>query len=184
VKAYPTLETKRLVLRPFTLADAPAIQTLAGDKDIAHRTLSMPHPYEDGMAEAWISTHQETYEKGEDIRLAITRRADDALIGAIGLEINQQHARAEAGYWIGKPFWNQGYCTEALKAVIEFGFQELGLNRIQACHFGDNPASGRVMQKAGMTYEGCRRQHVKRLGAFKDLEGYSILRSEYEQSRQ
>jgi RimJ/RimL family protein N-acetyltransferase len=183
MKPYPTLETERLILRPFTLADAPALQTLANDKDIAHRTLSMPHPYEDGMAEAWISTHQEAYEKGESIRLAVTRRADGALIGAIGLDINVQHARAEVGYWIGKPFWNQGYCTEALKAVIKFGFQELDLNRIQACHFGDNPVSGRVMQKAGMTYEGCRRQHVKRLGTFKDLEGYSILRSEHEQSR-
>ena len=183
MKEYPKLETERLIIRQFTPADATDVQALAGDKDVAHKTLNMPHPYEDGMAEDWISTHQETYEKGEGIQLAVTRRADGALIGAIGLEINERHVHAEVGYWIGKPYWNQGYCTEAVQAVIKFGFQELGLNRIQACHFGDNPASGRVMQKAGMTYEGCRRQHVKRLGELKDLEGYSILKSEYEQNQ-
>ena len=96
------------------------------------------------------------------------------------MALDQQHARAEMGYWIGKPYWNNGYCTEAAEAVLRYGFTELGLNRIYAHHFGRNPASGRVMEKIGMVYEGCLRQHVQRWGVFEDLKIYAILKSEYE----
>ena len=87
--------------------------------------------------------------------------------------------RAELGYWVGKPFWGQGYCTEAAQAVIAYGFQTLGLNRIQAHHFGRNPASGRVMQKLGMRYEGLERQYHKKWGQFEDGLGYAILREDF-----
>jgi ribosomal-protein-alanine N-acetyltransferase len=107
------------------------------------------------MAEEWISTHQEKFERGELVNFAIVLRNDDMLIGAIGLVINQQHENAELGYWIGKPYWGNGYCTEAAKAVLHYGFTVLGLNRIYASHMSRNPASGRVMEKIGMKYEGC-----------------------------
>ena len=176
----PALTTERLLLRPFTLADAPVVQQFAGDRDIASTTLNIPHPYEDGMAEEWISTHQEKFEQGESVIFAITLWNDDGLIGAIGLTINQRYERAELGYWIGKPHWGNGYCTEAAKVVLYYGFTVLGLNRIHAHHFSRNPASGRVMEKIGMKYEGCLRQHAKRWGVFKDLRMYAILKSEYE----
>ncbi len=176
----PTIETRRLTLRPFCLADAPAVQRLAGDRDIASTTQQIPHPYEDGMAEEWIGTHQGHYERGEAITFAIVRRSDNALMGAVGLRIDQQHRHAELGAWIGKPFWNQGYCTEADAAVLRYGFEELGLNRIYAGHFKRNPASGRVMQKIGMAHEGCLRQHIEKWGTFEDLELYGIPKSEYE----
>ena len=178
----PELITDRLLLRPFTLADAPLVQLLAGDRDIASNTLNIPHPYEDGMAEEWISTHHEKFERGELVNFAIVLRNDDVLIGAIGLVINQQHENAELGYWIGKPYWGNGYCTEAAKAVLHYGFTALGLNRIHAFHMSRNPASGRVLEKIGMKYEGCLRQHGKRWGVFEDLEMYAILKSEYESS--
>lgn len=177
----PTLTTERLLLRPFTLADAPTIQQLAGDRDIAANTLTIPHPYEHGMAEEWIGTHRERFEQGDTVNFAVTLRQGGALIGAIGLTgIDQAHRHAEIGYWIGKPYWNRGYCTEAAAAVLRYGFDVLGLNRIQAHHFSHNPASGRVMEKIGMTYEGCLRQHVQRWGVFQDLKMYGILKSEYE----
>jgi [ribosomal protein S5]-alanine N-acetyltransferase len=87
------------------------------------------------------------------------------------------------GYWIGKPYWGRGFCTEAARAVLRYAFTELGLNRVHAYHFHHNPASGRVLQKIGMTHEGLLRQHVKKWGQFIDNELYSILRSEFENTR-
>jgi RimJ/RimL family protein N-acetyltransferase len=175
----PTLTTARLVLRPFTVADAPDVQRLAGAREVASTTLNIPHPYEPGMAEQWMSTHQEAYERGALVSFAVVRRADNTLMGGIGLRLDQLHARAELGYWLGVPFWSQGYCTEAARAVVQYGFEVLRLHRICASHMTRNPASGRVMQKIGMTYEGCARQHVLKWGVFEDLATYGILQSEY-----
>lgn len=183
----PELTTERLLLRPFTLADAPAIQQLAGDRDIASVTLNIPHPYEDGMAETWIGTHRKEFEEGKSATFAITLitpREDETLIrdliGAVGLTIKREHERAELGYWIGKPYWGNGYCTEAARAILGYGFNARGLNRIHATHLTRNPASGRVMEKIGMMYEGCLRQHVRKWDVFEDLKQYAILKTEYE----
>ena len=175
----PILETERLILRPFELADAKEVQRLAGAREIAATTLNIPHPYEDGMAEEWIGTHQETFEQGRGVSFAITTRGDGRLIGAISLMGIRPGHQAELGYWIGEPHWNQGFCTEAARAVVGYGFRVLGLNRIHACHLTRNPASGRVMQKLGMVHEGRRRQHVEKWGAFEDLELYGMLRREW-----
>jgi len=175
----PELRTDHLLLRPFTVADAPAVQQLAGDRDVASTTLNIPHPYEDGMAEEWINTHPKQFKRGEAVIFAIVLRKDNLLIGAISLSINQQHENAELGYWVGKPYWNNGYCTEAAKAVLHYGFTALGLNRIYAHHLSHNPASGRVMEKLGMKHEGCLRQQAKKWNVFEDLEAYAILKSEY-----
>ncbi len=179
VKQRPSLTTERLQLRPFTLNDAPAVQRLAGDRDIASTTLQIPHPYEDGMAEQWIATHQESYEKGESVLFAIVARPDDTLIGAMGLRIHPQHANAELGYWIGKSYWNRGYATEAAHAVVAHGFKVLGLHRIYAHCFSRNPSSARILQKLGMRYEGCLRQHIAKWGEFEDMEIYGLLAEEY-----
>ena len=176
----PTLATERLILRPFQLTDAQDVQRLAGSREIASTTLNIPHPYEDGMAEEWISKHQETFEQGRGVTFAITSRSGGHLIGAISLMGISPGHQAELGYWVGTPYWNQGFCSEASHAVVRYGFQVLGLNRIHACHLTRNPASGRVMQKLGMRHEGCRRQHVQKWELFEDLELYGILRSEWE----
>jgi len=182
-KQPPTIKTERLKLRPFTMDDASDVQRLAGDRDIASTTLNIPHPYEDGMAEAWIGRQQERFDKGESVAFAITHVEQGHLIGSIELGIAKEFDRAEIGYWIGKPYWNQGYCTEAAQAAVEYGFEVLGLNRICGIHITRNPASGRVMQKLGMKHEGRRRQHTKKWGNYDDLEMYGILRSEYEISK-
>ena len=176
----PTITTERIILRPFTLDDAPEVQRLAGDRDIASTTAGIPHPYEDGVAEEWISTHQERFDKGERVLFAITHGGQDYLIGSIGLIVAKEFDRAEIGYWIGKPYWNQGYCTEAAHAVVRYGFEVLGLNRIHASHLTRNPASGRVIQKIGMKHEGCARQHSKKWGNYDDVEIYGILRNEWD----
>lgn len=175
------LQTERLMLRPFELADAPAVQELASSREVADTTLSIPYPYRDGMAEAWILSHRQLRHTGLIINLAVILRATGTLIGAIGLRLEGTHDRGELGYWIGVPWWGQGYCTEAAAAALEFGFLEVGLNRIHAAHFSRNPASGRVMQKIGMRHEGTLRQHVRKWDVYEDLEKYAILRSEFEE---
>lgn len=160
------------------MSDAAEVQRLAGDREVASTTLLIPHPYADGMAEDWIATHAEQFAAGQQAVFAIVRQADQQLLGAVGLSIKVEHARAEIGYWIGRPYWNQGYATEASAAVVRYGFDALGLNRIFAQHMQRNPASGRVMQKLGMQYEGCLRQHVAKWDVFEDVAVYSILRGE------
>lgn len=174
----PTLETARLILRPFAMADAPEVQRLCGAREIALNTLLIPHPYPDGKAEEWIASHPASLEKGEGDRFAITLRDGGALTGAIGMLLHREHDRAEIGYWIGIPYWGRGYATEAVQAVIAYGFDELHLNRIYAEHFTRNPASGRVMQKAGMRHEGTLRQMHKKWGEYVDTDMYSILRED------
>ncbi len=176
----PTLATPRLLLRPLALADAAEVQRLAGVWEVADTTLSIPHPYEDGVAEAWIATLADLYARREQVVFAIAARPDDYLLGAIGLVLRRTYNRAELGYWIGKPFWGLGYATEAAMAALRYGFGTLALNRIHACHFARNPASGRVLQKIGMRQEGVARQHVRRWGRYEDLVQYGILREEHD----
>ncbi|UCD57839.1 MAG: GNAT family N-acetyltransferase [Candidatus Hydrogenedentota bacterium] len=184
MKQRPTLHTARLVLRPFELADAKDVQRLAGDKAIADTTLNIPHPYEDGMAEAWIFTQQPKFEAGELVNFAIDLRGEGALIGSIGLTIRARFERAELGYWIGKSYWNCGYCTEAARAVVRYGFEMLNLNRIWAAHMTRNPASGKVLQKLGMVHEGVARQHTKKWDVFEDLEFYAMIKSDWQENAQ
>lgn len=179
-KQQSTIHTDRLILRPFMLSDAAEVQRLAGDRAIAAVTQAIPHPYEDGMAEDWIKSHPKQFAEEKSVVFAITFSETNLLCGAIGLSIHQEDNRAELGYWIGKPFWGNGYCTEAALAVLKYGFESLGLYRIYSSHFSSNPASGRVMQKIGMIYEGCLRQHLLKWGKFEDRVQYGILKSEWE----
>ena len=174
----PTLETERLLLRPFEPADAPIVRTLAGAPEVALTTQNVPHPYEDGMAEAWIATHGPAWKARTFLTLAVTA-VPEGLVGAVSLHLNVAHQRGELGYWIGLPFWNRGFATEASAAVVDFGFRTLGLNRIQARHMTRNPASGRVMQKLGMRPEGVQRQHVLVRGRFEDVAMYGVLEEEW-----
>jgi len=171
--AQPTLTTERLTLRPCVPADAEAIQALVSDVEIARNTLNIPHPYPAGAASEWITRHTEKFEKNEEIVFAIVTRGGE-LVGIIGL-VPKQHDVAEIGYWIGVPYWNRGYATEAAVAIIRYGFEELGLHRIFASHFSRNPASGRVLQKAGMQHEGTQRGHFKKWGEYLDAELYAVL---------
>lgn len=179
----PTLETSRLTLRFFNMDDAADVQRLAGAREIADTTLSIPHPYEDGMAEQWIANHRAEYEEGTSVIFAVVLRDSLQLIGAIGLAIDRSAEKGDLGYWIGKSFWSQGFCTEAAGAVLDFGFATLGLNRISARHFARNPASGRVMEKIGMTREGTARQDKIKWGNYEDLVLYGILRNEWSAER-
>jgi [ribosomal protein S5]-alanine N-acetyltransferase len=175
----PTFLTPRLRLRPFRASDAPDVQRLAGEREIAANTMLIPHPYEDGVAETWIETHGSRFAAGTSLTLAIELRESNILVGAIGLEFQESDRNAELGYWIGRPFWNRGFCTEAARAMLSYGFRERDLYRIHAKHYRRNFSSGRVMEKIGMRREGLLRGHILKWGRFEDVEVWGILESEF-----
>ncbi|WP_214021009.1 GNAT family N-acetyltransferase [Methanoculleus sp.] len=176
----PILVTDRLLLRPFTLADAPEVQRLAGDYEIASRTLEIPYPYPDGAAENWIATQRSGFEQGVHVVYAVARAREGDLVGAVGLvEVNRRHGRAELGYWVARPCRGRGYATEAARAMIEYGFSILELHRIYAMHLSRNPASGRVMEKCGMVHEAHLREHDRKRGTFEDVDVWGVLHDEW-----
>jgi RimJ/RimL family protein N-acetyltransferase len=131
-------------------------------------------------AEVWIATHEAVWYHGRGIVLAITLAQDQCLLGAIGLTINPHDRAAELGYWIGVPFWGHGYCSEAAGTMIDFGFVVLPIDRVHAHHFERNPASGRVMQKAGMVEEFFKPRGIEKRGVCEDVRGYAITREQWE----
>jgi [ribosomal protein S5]-alanine N-acetyltransferase len=176
----PTIETERLILRPFSLRDAPEVKRLAGDRAISDTTINIPYPYEDGMAEEWISRHQEEFTRGEGVTFAIVKKEGELLIGAIGLREISEDGEATLGYWIGKSFWNQGFCTEAALEVLCYAFTVLDLTRINATHLTHHTASGRVMEKLGMRHEGGQSRYVMKWGRFEYEELFSRSKNDWE----
>jgi RimJ/RimL family protein N-acetyltransferase len=152
------------------MEDAGCVRLLAGEKLIADTTAKIPHPYPDGLAGQWIASHPGDWESGKSAVFALTLRTDGVLIGSMSL-MNIAGNQAELGYWIGVEYWNQGYCTEACRCIVQFGFFVLKLQRIHSHHLSRNPASGRVLLKTGFT----------RLGSGKSVCGYRQLEECIEQ---
>lgn len=174
----PSLRTSRLLLRPFVPADAAAVSRYAGAREVAATTANIPHPYREETAVEWIACHEGWWAAREQVVFAI-ETSSEPVIGAIGLVLAPPHRRAELGYWIGVPFWGRGFATEAARAVVGFGFEELGLRRIQAIHFATNPASGRVLAKTGFTVEGLLRSHAVKWDVAYDVVVSGLLRAEW-----
>lgn len=176
MQEIPRLFSERLVLRPFASSDAPNVERLAGTREVADTTLTIPHPYPTGSAGAWISTHGSAWERSEHLTLAVCDcLAPHELLGTISLKIATIHRSAEIGYWIGLEHWGQGYATEAARTIVGHAFAELNLHRIQGRHFVRNPSSGRIMKKLGMQFEGIHRDAFLRWGRFEDVAAYGLL---------
>lgn len=146
---FTSIETGRLRLRPVAPSDAPAITPLVSDWEIARQTGSIPHPYPEGGAERWISDIRTCQAYGLALALAIERKEDARLIGCITLETDPSGKPPALGYWLGREWWGKGYATEAATALTGHALSALGLDRIEALVFPDNPASVRVLEKAG-----------------------------------
>jgi ribosomal-protein-alanine N-acetyltransferase len=177
---FPPLQTEHLTLRAYALSDIPALVPLIGAREVAATTLRIPHPYTESYARDFIVGAQEDLSIGKGLRLGIVLRESDTLCGGVGMRIEPDHRRAELGYWIGVPYWGNGYATEAARAVVAHGFGTLGLHRIYASHFVNNLASARVLRKIGMRHEGCQRAHILKWGEFLDIEMYGMLASDAE----
>jgi [ribosomal protein S5]-alanine N-acetyltransferase len=174
-----TLETARLKIRPYAEADISELVPLIGAREVAATTGRIAHPYTMEHAKQFLAK----IEVDPEVRMAITLRADGALIGGIGLRIVEQHRHAELGYWLGVPYWGKGYATEAAREMLRYGFEDLRLHRIFASYFKGNDASRRILEKLGMRYEGCQREHVRKWDHVFDLELYGLLRRDWEDSR-
>ncbi len=189
IDTVPTLETIRLRLRPFTMADAPEVARMVSDRRVSEMTLNIPYPYPADLAVQWIGSHAAGVADGTLYSFAVERVAPDApgqsaggvLLGAIALTPNARFRRAEIGYWLGVEHWNRGYMTEAARCVVAFGFAQLGLQRIQATCYPRNPASAKVMQHAGLRYEGLLRGYVYKDGVQEDIAMYAMLRSDWDE---
>lgn len=177
------LSGEMLTMRPLDGRDVADILALAAAPEIAANTF-VPQPYPPEAAREFVRDRQEKWRNDEDYVFALIEKRSEAFVGCMGIHPVHEHFRAEVGYWIGTPYWGRGYATEALRLLIRFGFERLKLNRIEAGHFAHNPASGRVMQKADMRYEGLRRKFVWHRDCFKDLHWYAILREEYLEDQQ
>jgi [ribosomal protein S5]-alanine N-acetyltransferase len=174
----PTFLTERLVLRPFEVGDALTVETLVGDAEVA-RTSLIPHPYPHGAALEWIQGGYLATEEGRGYPLAMHKRQDNQLVGCMSLLVSPEHQRGTLAYWVGRPYWGQGYATEAARRMVEFGFSELRLHRIAASALHTNRASTRVMEKAGLQYEGTLREDLLHWGVFEDIDYYGLLQRDF-----
>ncbi len=179
-----TIETGRLILRRFREDDAEAqFENWANDPEVtrflhweAHKTVD--------ESRAAIARRLEKYGKPDAYMWAITSK-DGALMGAISAHIESEtDSIAMAGYCLGRAFWGKGYMTEALKAVLEYMFLRVGVNRIEAVHAVENPASGAVMRKAGMLREGRLRQAYRNHAGYHDGELYGLVREDWDIRRE
>lgn len=176
MSVQPEITTKRLLLRPFVIADAPIVQLLAGHAKIADTTANIPHPYLDGLAEQWIARHEPNWDSGVLCSYAITIIESNVLIGAISL-MNISQQSGELGYWIGVDYWGKGYCSEACAALVHFGFNRLALTRIHAHHLSRNPASGKVLLNSGLLHKGQDSITWPRTGDTESIERYETTKA-------
>lgn len=175
----PELETERLRLRKLTMRDAQDIYNYSRDPLVAKHVLWDAHR-SIGESRAYLRYMLRKYRMTEPASWGIELKSTGRIIGTIGyMWIQTDNAAAEVGYSLSRLYWGQGIMTEALHAVIDYAFTALKLNRIEAIHEIDNPASGAVMKKCGMQYEGRLRQKLFNKGRYVDVDMYAILRKDF-----
>ena len=176
----PVIETERLILRKLTMRDASDMFRYCQDKEVARHVLWEAHT---SILEtrAYIRYNLYQYRSGEPASWGIVLRETNRVVGTIGyMSYNADNSTVEIGYSLAREQWGKGLMTEALLAVIGETFRTLKVHRIEAMHFTDNPASGRVMAKCGMTHEGHMRERICCKGVFRDVEMWGILRKDWE----
>jgi ribosomal-protein-alanine N-acetyltransferase len=176
----PALVTKRLTLRELRTSDAAAVASRAGDQRVAKYLIQVPSPYPVSLAKRWIAGRIAWWDAGRGVTFAIVRKdKPDDLIGTMSLRRHLRDRRAELGYWLGAADWGHGFVTEAARAAVQFGFDELLLAKIYAQVLSGNDASERVLEKLGMQREGLRRKHVRQDHRLTDVTLFGLLRDEW-----
>lgn len=170
-----------ILLRMFTPADAPRVAELCGDWQVAQMTALIPHPYSLETAESFINACREACDSGRMPTYAIARAEDEALVGAIGITSTPESGES-LGYWIGRPYWGNGYATAAARAMLALAFSHLGIDVMTAIHLVRNPASGRVMAKCGMSE--VRRETRSHRGEVEEFRVWSIDAAGWERAAQ
>ncbi len=179
VENLPQIETARLTLRRVKPSDAAAIFDYASRPEVTAHLSWLPHKKMEDTYR-FIQSLQYGYCEGTAADWGMVLKKNERFIGTIGFaHASRIHGYGEVGYVLHPDFWGRGIVAEALRALIDFAFAH-GLNRVEAVHAVENPASGRVMEKAGMSYEGILRMRYSLQGNHRDVRMYSILRSEWE----
>lgn len=175
----PRIETDRLILRPLQMRDAKDLFAYARDPEVSRYVLWDAHKsIWDSRKFLYYARMQ--YRKGVPSSFAMELKESGRMIGTIGfMWVNTDYKSAEVGYSMSRDWWNKGLMTEALEAVLRFGFEEMKLNRIEAQHDTENPASGKVMAHCGMQYEGVMRQRVMNKGRLRDVAMYALLHQDW-----
>lgn len=176
------IETDRLLMRRFQNTDAPYIyRNWAKNPEVSKHLTWSAHDNV-GTTEKILKLWLESYDRPEIYNWAIVLKQTNQPIGSISIvAIYEESLKCEVGYCLGEKFWGEGIMTEALKAVIRFLFCKVGFNRVQAYHHVDNPASGKVMVKAGMCYEGHMREFTRdNTGKFVDVDFYGLTKDIFE----
>lgn len=173
------IETERLILRKFGINDADFMYNNWANDDEVTRYITWPAHKDVEVSKAFVSETVKGYESDSKYEWAIELKEKKETIGDISApRVYDNVETVEIGYVLGKEYWNKGIVTEALNAVIKFFFEEVGVNRIEARHDICNPASGEVMKKCGMQFEGILRQSGKNNTGICDLAIYSILKND------
>jgi len=174
----PTIDTKRLTLRRMTMADADDVFAYSSDPEVSRHVLWDAHRSVHD-SRAYLRYILRQYRANEPSSWGIELHSTGRMIGTIGfMWWNREYRSAEVGYSLSRDYWNHGLMTEALRAAIRFGFDEMQLHRIEAQHETANPASGRVMEKVGMRKEGVLRGRLYNKGRYVDVALYAILRGD------
>jgi len=196
----PKLGTPRLELRPFQADDCQPLERLLQDSQIHLNTnLNLAS---DSNLEEWINSLTSVWQQGRGVAFAISLpppnpianpfdpqghaggsghvdQGQRILVGGIGLELDPSNHCGELGFWIGREYRRNGFATEAAAAVMKYGFEGLGLNKITASHLETNPVSGKILREMGMEIEGVLRKQVRRSGSFYDLICYGVLAKDF-----
>ena len=177
------IETERLLLRRMEMRDARDLFEYSRDEEVARYVLWEAQKNV-SESRAYIKFMLRKYRAGDPASWCIVRKDEGRVVGTIGyMWFQPENNAAEVGYSLARDCWNQGFMTEALTCVLEFGFTRLNLNRIEAQHECDNPASGHVMRNAGMKHEGTLRQRIYNKGRFADVDLYAILKSDFDPAK-
>jgi [ribosomal protein S5]-alanine N-acetyltransferase len=175
---FPTIETERLLLREVTTEDTHDMFTYLSDQEVVKHMGLEPYQTANDILEE-IEWYQSIYKEGTGIRWGITLKDSGKVIGSFGfLNMKPRHYRAEIGYELSKEFWGKGIASEALEAVVKYGFQNFRLERIEAIIEPANLASIKLVEKKGFIREGLLRHYEYTCGKFDDLYMYSILKDE------
>ena len=170
--SIPVLETKRLALRAPRLEDAKAVAALVNDRRIAENVARIPHPYKKTDAESFIAGANKP---GGEAVFLITLH-DDTIIGACGLTMTDKEPVPELGYWLGVKYWGKGYATEALHAVIDYAFTDLGCPSLTAAARVTNPLSRRVLEKCGFQWTGVGLCRIRAINSSAPIDRFRLER--------
>jgi RimJ/RimL family protein N-acetyltransferase len=171
------LETERLVLRQFVADDVAAVHEYASDPEVTRFTTWGPNTFE--TTREFLATVLARPAGGDEFGFAITLRDSGRLIGSVGIGVwSDEHRRGELGYVLNRAYWSLGYATEATLRLVQFGFDELDLHRIEATCHPDNRASARVLEKVGFQFEGRLRDHMQARGEWRDSLLYATIRAD------